>query len=227
MELMETYINLLRSVSYFKNFELSDLRRIINSGHLKRYQKDNIVYHETAPSAGMFVLFSGKVQLCNYSGEGQVQIVSAIEPVTMFNELTAIDGGPNPTTAIVVQDCLTWNIGHEAFERLVMHYPDPALGLAMMRVMARRTRELIGRCEDLSFKPVLSRTVKLILELSDLGERPIDRNTYSLEKLAARISTVPVVVSRTINSLDKRGLISCDRYRIEILKPEELSKMVS
>ena len=223
---MEKYINLLRRVSHFKSFKLSDLRRIINSGHFIRNQKGNIIFHEMDPSAGMFVLFSGKVQLCNYGGEGQVQIISVIEPVTMFNELTAIDGGPNPTTAIVVQDCLTWNIKYEAFERLVRHYPDPALGLAMMRVLAARTRELINRCEDLSFKPVLTRTAKLILELSDQGENTIDRNKYSLEELAARIATVPESVSRSISCLDKRGLISCDRKQIKILKTEELSKMI-
>lgn len=223
---MEKYISLLRNVSFFNNFNLFDLRRILNAGQFKRYQQGNFIFHETDPSAGMFVLFTGQVQLCNYGGEGQVQIISVIKPVTMFNEITAIDGGPNPTSALADRDCFTWNIGCDAFQDLVMHYPDPALGLAMMRVMAKRTRELIDRCEDLSFKSVLNRTIKLILELSEYGKMTIDRNQYSLDDLAARIATVPESVSRSINLLDKQGLIACDRNRIMILKVEELTDRI-
>jgi len=142
---MEKYTKLLSSVSYFKNLGPADLVRIINSGQLKRYRRDKYIYSKEEPSAGMYVLFSGKVHLCNYNCDGQSQILSAIEPVTMFNEVTAIDGGPNPATAIAIRDCLTWNIGYEAFENLVKQYPDPVVGLAMMRVLAGRTP-----CETIS-----------------------------------------------------------------------------
>ena len=154
---MEEYTKLLSSVSFFKNLGPSDLVRIINSGQLKRYKKDKYIYDKDDPSVGMYVLFTGKVHLCNYGCDGQSQIFSTIEPVTMFNEVTAIDGGPNPATAMAVKDCLTWNIGYEDFENLVRKYPDPVLGLAMMRVLAGRTRELIDLCGDLTFKTVVSR----------------------------------------------------------------------
>ncbi|MCJ7716142.1 MAG: Crp/Fnr family transcriptional regulator [Anaerolineales bacterium] len=223
---MEKYIKLLSSVSHFNKLKPSDLLKIINSGRLKHYRKDKFIYQQGDPGAGMFVLFSGKVHLCNYNCDGQIHIFSIIEPVIMFNELTVIDGGPNPATAIAVKDCLTWNISFEPFNQLVMRYPDPAIGLAMMRVLADRTRNLITLCGDLSFRSVLSRCAKLILDLSDQGTKIIDRAEFPLADLAARVSTAPESVSRSLSWLDNRGLISCDRHRISVQAADDLLDIV-
>lgn len=219
---MEKYVNLLKGVPHFKGFRPSDLLRIINSGHLKQFKKDRQIYTEGDTSAGMFVLFSGKVHLCNYSCEGQIQIFSMIEPVIMFNEVTAIDGGPNPATAIAVKDSLTWNIGYEAFESLVKQYPDPAIGLAMLRVLAGRTRELIDLCGDLSFRSVLSRSAKLIYDLSENGTKPINRSEFPLTDLSARVATAPESISRSLSWLNKRRIISTDRNLITVINVPEL-----
>jgi CRP-like cAMP-binding protein len=219
---MEKYVELLRSVPHFKGFKPSDLLKIINSGNLKRFKKDRYIYAEGESSAGMFVLFSGKVHLCNYSCEGQMQIFSMIEPVIMFNEVTAIDGGTNPATAIAVKDSLTWNIGYEAFENLVKQYPDPAIGLAMLRLMAGRTRELIDLCGDLSFRSVLSRSAKLIYDLSEKGSKPIKRSDFPLTDLSARIGTAPESISRSLSWLNKRQIITTDRNAITVINVPDL-----
>jgi CRP-like cAMP-binding protein len=219
---MEKYVELLKGVPHFKGFKPSDLLKIVNSGSLKRFKKDRYIYAEGEDSAGMFVLFSGKVHLCNYSCDGQMQIFSMIEPVIMFNEVTAIDGGVNPASAIAVKDSLTWNISYEAFENLVRQYPDPAIGLAMLRVMAGRTRELIDLCSDLSFRSVLSRSAKLIYDLSENGTKPINRSEFPLTDLSARVATAPESISRSISWLNKRKIITSDRNTITVIKISDL-----
>ena len=222
---MEKYVKLLNGVPHFKSFKPSDLLKIINSGRIKQYRKDRQIYREGDTSAGMFVLFTGKVHLCNYSCEGQIQIFSMIEPVIMFNEITAIDGGPNPATAIAVKDCLTWNIGYEAFENLVKQYPDPAIGLAMLRVMAGRSRDLIALCGDLSFRPVISRCAKLLFDLSKNGTKPIVRKEYPLSDLSARVATAPESISRSLSWLCKKGIITTDRNLITIINVDDLKEI--
>ena len=219
---MEKYAKLLGGVWHFRHLKPNDLLTIVSSGRLMRYSKDSIIFQESEPSAGMFVLFSGLVHLCKHSLDGQVQLLSVIEPVIMFNEVAVIDSGANPFTAIAVENCLTWNIKAEAFDALVNRYPDPRIGLAMLRVLAMRTRLLLDRCDDLSFRPVLSRTAKLILELSDFGASPIDRFKYPIKNLAASIATVPESISRSLSQLSERGLITCTRDQITILRVEEL-----
>lgn len=221
---MEKYANLLGKVWHFRHLKPTDLLTIVRSGQLIRYKKDEIIFQESTPSAGMFVLFSGLVHLCKHSLDGQVHLISVIEPVIMFNEVAVIDGRGNPFTAIAVKDCLTWNIHFDSFEALVKRYPDPMIGLAMLRVLAMRTRMLLDRCEDLSFRPVLARTAKLVLELSDFGIKPVDRVQYPIKDLAASIATVPESISRSLSQLSEHGMISCTRDQILVLNIEELYK---
>jgi len=222
---MEKYAKLLGGVWHFRHLKPTDLMKIVNSGQLKRFRSDSIIFQESEPGAGMFVLFSGKVHLCKHSLDGQFQILSVIEPVIMFNEVTAIDGGSNPFTAVAIKDCLTWNISFDAFDALVRRYPDPVIGLAMLRVLAMRTRLLLDRCEDLSFRPVLARTAKLILELSDNGTKPIDRYEHPIKDLSASIATVPESISRSLSYLSDEGSIACTRRFINVLQVEGLFKV--
>lgn len=216
---------MLGRVWHFRHLAKTDLRMIVTAGQLRRYREGTIIFQEHSSSAGMFVLFRGKVHLCKLSHTGQIQIISVIEPVIMFNEVTAIDGGPNPFTAIAAKDCLTWNISHEAFEDLVRRYPDPEIGLGMLRVLAGRTRLLIDRCEDLSFRPVVARTAKLLLELSNHGARVINRRDHPIKDMAAGIATVPEAISRSLKSLKEDQLIECTRTKITVLNPSSLAEL--
>jgi CRP/FNR family transcriptional regulator len=216
---------LLGRVWQFRSLKLTDLQRIVGAGKMRRFQSGALIFQEGQTSAGMFVLFSGKVHLCKLGPSGQEQIISVIEPVIMFNELAAIDGGSNPFTAMCVDNCLTWNIDHESFLDLVRRYPDPEIGLGLLRVLSARTRMLIGRCDDLSFRPVVARTAKLILDLSKNGEIVIDRRQHPIKDMSARIATVPEAISRSLKTLKEDGYIEYSRTEITVLNPITLADL--
>jgi len=138
--------------------------RLSGQGKRVLFPAGAIIYREGEASAGMFVLFSGHVHLLKLGPQGQQSIVAEIEPVIMFNEVTVLDGGANLTTAIAVQECVTWNISHANFQALVQGYP--MIGLGLLRVLSARTRNLMAQYEDLSFRSVLARTAKLLLDFA-------------------------------------------------------------
>ena len=223
--IMKNLVKALSRVWHFRHLSPGDLNRIVSAGGLRKFREDEIIFHEGEASAGMFVLLRGKVHLCKLSPSAQEQIIATIEPVIMFNELTVIDGGTNPYTAVATKDCLTWNISYEAFTDLVRRYPDPEIGLGLLRVLAARTRLLINRCEDLSYLPVLSRTAKLLLDLSEGGTKVISRPDHSIKELAAHIASVPEVVSRSLSTLAQKGLIASSRTEIRILEAARLAEV--
>jgi CRP-like cAMP-binding protein len=220
---IENLSKVLGKVWHFRHLKLTDLRRIVSAGQMKQYKAGSMIFQETDPSSGMYVLFSGKVHLYKLSPNGQEQIISVIQPVIMFNELTAIDAGPNPYTAIAVDDCNTWNISHEAFLDLVERYPDPSIGLGLLRILSTRTRLLINRCEDLSFRPVRARTAKLLLELSVGGTKVINREEHPIKDLSASIATVPEAISRSLSILKEEGLVEATRAQIKVLDTNALA----
>ena len=220
---MHKLVGTLSRVWHFRHLSPHALQSIVTAGHVKTFTANKVIFRECESSAGMHVLLKGKVHLCKHSTQGHTQIISTIEPVIMFNELSAIDGLANPFTAIAAKDCCTWNIGHEAFHELMKTYPDPDIGIALMRILSARTRSLINRCYDLSTRPVHARLAKLLLDLSDDGATPIDRGEQPIKQLAAHIASVPEVVSRKLSAMNDEGLILCTRRQIQVLQPGQLA----
>ena len=169
-----------------------------------------------------FVLFIGRVHLCKSCFQGQESIISVITPVIMFNKVSVLDGGTNPVMAIAFQKSLTWQITPERFQQLMERYP--ILGISLLKVLARRNRQLISMYEDMISRPVKVRTAKLLLDLSSYGSLPIDRQVYSNQFLAAHVSIPPEAISRAIKFLRETGIIDCTRTQITVIYPDELAE---
>ncbi len=223
MENSSDLVNSLKTVKHFRNLSLGELGLIVTAGTVRRFRAGATIFNEGEPCAGMFVLIRGMVHLCKISPQGQINIMAVVEPVIMFNEITVLDGGPNPATAVAVKDCFVWQIGYESFQALLEKIPQ--VGLSLLRVLARRNRQMIAQYEDLSFRSVIARTAKLLLDLSDYGHHPIDRHARSINEMASRIATVPEAISRSLNLIKQKGSIRVSRMEIEVLSAEELATL--
>lgn len=212
----------LAKVRHFRALPLPAIQEIVTSGQVQTYSVGSIIYREGWECAGLFVLFRGRVHLCKTSFHGQESIISVIDPVIMFNEVAALDGDVNPVTAIAFEKSITWHISRERFQPLMEKYP--VLGISLLNVLASRSRRLISKYEDLIARPVKARTAKLLLDLSSYGTQPVDRITQSNQILAARISTVPEAVSRSIKILRDTGAIETTRSQIIVNCPDTLAE---
>jgi CRP/FNR family transcriptional regulator len=202
----------LQRVEHFKHLPDADIRAIVTAGRVRQFAAGEMIFMEGAPCAGMFVLLRGRVHLRKLGPSGQESIMAVIEPVIMFNEVAVLDSGPNLATAVAAQDSLAWQIGCEVFQTLLGRYPQ--MGLGLLRVLARRNRFLVSQYEDLSFRSVQARAAKLLLELSQNGQQPIDRRKHPSHEMAARIATVPEAFSRALNAFKRNGCITCTRATI-------------
>ncbi|NPV76133.1 MAG: Crp/Fnr family transcriptional regulator [Anaerolineae bacterium] len=214
----------MRRVDHFRDLSNDELLDIIQSGKIELYAADEVLFVENEPCAGLFVLLSGKVQLCKHSIQGHKSIIAMIEPIIMFNEVASLDEGPNPVTVIASEPSLTWRISPEGLRNLIYCYP--ALGIGLLRILAGRNRVLVTQFEDLSFRPVLARAAKLLLQLSKNGVEAIDRRCYPNHQMAALISTVPEAFSRSLKLLREDNLIVCTAKSIAVQKPERLLQIV-
>ncbi len=219
----QSLVSRLGNVVHFQGMSEADLKTIVAAGVIRRFSAGSIIYVEGEPSAGMFVLMTGQVHLCKLGPQGHESIIADIQPVIMFNEVSALDGGANLATARAIQDCATWNISHENFRALMQRYPQTGLGL--LRVLSLRYRALVSQYEDLSFRSVLSRAAKLLLDLSQGGKQPIDRREHSNQEMAARIATVPEALSRSLKVFKDNGQITTTRNVIHVREPATLAQL--
>lgn len=204
----------LGDVPQFRNIPGEEVVSIIQMGDLRNYSQGEIIFHEDDECAGMFVLIKGKVILNKLGPEGQEGVINALEPVIMFNEVAALDGGPNPVSAAAQADCRLWHISRENMQALILQYPQ--IGLSLLGVLAMRNRQLVNYYSDLSFRSVHARLAKHLLDLSRQGENPIDRKQNPIRLMAARIITTPEAISRTLRTFSSTGLIHYNRLEIQV-----------
>ena len=93
--------------------------------------------------------------------------------------------------------------------------------------LAGRNRRLISHFEDLSFRTVVARAAKLLLELSQAGTQPIDRRKHPNHQLAARIATVPEAFSRALKSFKTTGIVQATTRQILVDQPNRLEEISS
>ena len=220
MDMIPGLAEQLHKVKQFNDLALNDILTIIKAGDVLRFHKDEAIFREDEPCAGMFVLIQGEVHLLKSGPEGQVSILNALSPVIMFNEVAALDGGANPVTCVANTEVTTWRVHHQKFHDLMKQLPQ--IGFSLLNILTRRNRLLIAHCDDLSFRSVQARLSKHLIELSDQGTRVIDRTRFPNRLMAARVVTTPEAVSRTLKFLKVEAIISSPRARITILDFERL-----
>lgn len=216
-------VHRLSKVKHFLQMRPEELEEIVRVGQTRSFSSGEIIFQEDAPGAGLFVLLSGQIQLCKLSPQGQNAILAVFDPVIMFNEAPALDRGPNPVTAVAVEDTVVWRLDSEHLDRFILNYPQ--IGLGLLRVLAARNRHLVDRFGDLSFRTVLARAAKLLLELSADGTRVIDRRKHPVHQMAARIATVPEAFSRSLKVFKTNGDIQCAGSTIEVTNPARLKEI--
>ncbi len=221
MDELHSLAESLRSVRFFERLTDADLLNIVAGGQIRNFLSGETIFSEDEACAGMHVLIRGQVHLCKMGPQGQVNIMAIVIPVIMFNEVAVLDGGPNPVTAIAVQDCLLWKISHDSFQALLKRYPQ--LGLGLLRILAARNRQMLTQYGDLSFRSVLARAAKLLLDLSNYGQISISRHEHSINEMASRIASVPEAISRSLNTFKAQGVITSNRTMIVVCSPEKLA----
>lgn len=224
MQEIEQLAQRLAGVRHFSNIPLEEITSIITRGTLRNYPHGATIFFEGDPCAGMFVLIQGRVTLNKLGPEGQEGVLSTLEPVIMFNEVSALDGEPNPVSAIAQTDCRLWHISRDNLLHIILQYPQT--GLSLLGVIAQRNRQLVNYYSDLSFLNVHARLAKLLLELSHHGTQPIDRRENPIKLMAARIITSPEAISRMLKEFSTAGLIHYTRFEVRVINPEKLDHTV-
>ncbi len=93
---------------------------------------------------------------------------------------------------------------------------------AILKLFAARLRHLTGVVEDLSFRSVVSRVARLLMEVAVAQEssKPVPRLTQ--EEMATMVGSVRDVVGRALRTLEKQGTIKLEGQRLLVIDPEKL-----
>ncbi|HHW88595.1 MAG TPA: Crp/Fnr family transcriptional regulator [Chloroflexi bacterium] len=186
----------------------------------RTYEREAVIFLEGEPTAGLFLVATGVVKICHYSRDGREHILHFIQRGDTFNDVSVLDGGPNPATAVAHTDVTLWRVAREDLQTVVMH--NPALAWAMIENLARRARLLVASVQDLAMRNVRGRLARLLLEQAEASESGAPPAPLTQEDIAHHLGTVREVIGRTLRALAADGLIAIERQQIVVLDRERL-----
>lgn len=213
---------LLASVSYFKSLDPQTFESVARSARSQDYDPGQLVILEGEPASGLYVVQSGWLKVSKIAMDGREQILQFLGSGEVFNAVSVFTGAANPASVTALEATRLWMISRSIMLQLLD--ANPKLARIIIQDLAGRVMHLISLVEDLSLRTVEARLVRLLLEQS-VGETVPRQKWATQNEIAARLGTVPDVVSRTLRKLSDRGLVQIDRKEIRILDRQELEKI--
>jgi CRP/FNR family transcriptional regulator len=219
---MAVQLEFLKSILYFSGLGLAELESIRKLVFEKTADRAEMVLLEGESAANLYFVASGAVKVFKTSAEGKEQILSIVRPGESFNDVPIFDGGPNAASARAMGPVLLYGIRKNDMKAILRDHPQ--IGLNVIKVLASRVRHLVSLVEDLSFRHVISRVAKILLEHvgGEMGRGP----RLTQQEMAAMAGTAREVVGRSLKALEEEGAIKLDRHRIIITNKETLQKIM-
>lgn len=215
-------ITLWQQTNFLKSAPTEAILTLAKNATMHTYLREEIVFMEGEPTAGLFLVAAGIVKICRYSKDGREHILHFIQRGDTFNDVSAMDGGLNPATAVAHTDITLWRMERADLHAAVMR--DPALAWAMIENLARRARFLVSTVQDLAMRNVRGRLARLLLDQAEASEHGATPTPLTQEEIAHHLGTVREVIGRTLRSLAADGLITIERQQIVIVDRARLSE---
>jgi CRP/FNR family transcriptional regulator len=210
----------MRAFDFLRGLDDASLSRLADSAIWKIYSPNAVVFWEGDVESKLFYLQYGLLKAIKTAPDGREQVLRFIHEGEVFNEIGVLAKKPNPATAVALEESGIWLIPRDELEKIVMEHPQTAMQI--IENMADKFIDLVTLAADLSLKTVEARFANILLEQAE-GDVIERRRWTNQTELAARLGTVPDVLSRVIRELTKAGLIEMDRQQIRILNRAGLS----
>jgi CRP/FNR family cyclic AMP-dependent transcriptional regulator len=207
---------MLRNIPILSDLSPADLQTIAGHARVRTVPKNTVVITEGDESDSLYVILSGKIKVYLTDKEGREVVLNTQGPGDYFGELALMDPAPRSASVMALEPSKFSIISKADFEECL--FRNPAIGLRLMKAMARRIRALSERVRDLALRDVYGRVATLLQTLAtdhdgDLRiEQPL---TY--HEIANQVGASQEMVGRIMRDLLSGGYIEIEN-RIVTLK---------
>jgi CRP-like cAMP-binding protein len=217
----------LRKVPLFAPLSADDMARVAAVTVERHYERGDIIVLEGDRGGALYFVRSGLIKVFKSSPGGKEQVLRLIEAGRTFNDVPALDAGPNPASAAALEPSVVYATGGAELRRLIVERPGVAL--ATVQALAGALRHLVALVEDLSFRHVTARVAKILIEqdkqdasavASGASGKAVHRLTQ--QEMAAMAGTAREMVGRALKELEATGAIRIQRGRITVVNRARL-----
>ena len=215
----------------FSNLAERELNQIAALARLQRHDARQIIVSQGDDSADLFLIEKGRLKASAANANGDEVVLSIMGPGDVFGEMSLLDGMPRSATVETLEPCQVMVIESQAFQALLREIP--SLAASLMKVMARRLRDLTDRTQDVSLLDVETRLAKIVLALAErFGDRrlpgPVTLTLrLSQQELASMVGATRELVNRRLRHWVQEGIIDHTTGGLLVIKKEDALKVIA
>jgi len=212
---------IVRQIPLFATLKAEELGYVVAVTVERRYERGDIILLEGDPGGALHYVHTGLVKVFKTSPEGKEQVLRLITPGHTFNDVPALDGGPNPASAAAMEPSVVYMMRRIDLKKLILERP--AVAEAVTRTLAGALRHMVALVEDLSFRHVTSRVAKILLDQEREAQKGQVVHRLTQQEMAALVGNAREVVGRSLKELEASGAIDLRQGRVTVLDQGRLS----
>ena len=221
----QRFRNILARIKHFDTLPPNIQEKLADVAQPHHYDEGQVIYVEGEPATAIYFIERGWVKSTRISCQGREQAMLCLCAGEVFGDTAVLTHSSYPCTVTALEPTDLWRIPADDLLRLMEQHQE--LAIALTKRMGERVKYYVDLVEDLSLCGVEVRIARTLLRNAKWlhGRWVVPRRTWStFDEMAVRLGTVRDVLSRSLRSLEKEGLIKVNRQEIEILDRERLEK---
>jgi CRP-like cAMP-binding protein len=212
----------LHSLIYFETLSPDQLAWLAGQTVHRQFEAGEMIFIEGESAAGLWFIETGRVKIYKINPEGEEHIMHFLGTGNTFNDIAALDGGPNPANASALSAVSVWLVPSAALQELLTS--NGQVALKVIRILAGRVRSLVQQIEDLALYSVTIRLARFLLKQAE--DPALSGPGVTRAAIAAHLATKPETVSRALRTLEENNAIRFDRHRI-LITDENLLRTIA
>ena len=153
----------INSGRWFSSLSPSLRHDILRCAFVKRYKDGELIAARGDPPEQWIACAKGAVRVSSTAVSGKQVTLTYVEPGIWFGDVAMFDGDRRTHDAYAHGDSTILCVARADFQKILANHVE--LYEALMRLQARRIRQLFGLVEDLNTLPLRARLAKQLIHL--------------------------------------------------------------
>ena len=221
----------INSGRWFSSLSPSLRHDILRCAYVKRYKDGDLIAARGDPPEEWIACAKGAVRVSSTSISGKQITLTYVEPGIWFGDVAIFDGDRRTHDAYAHGDTTVLGVAKADFQKILAQHVE--LYEALLRLHARRIRQLYGLVEDLNTLPLRARLAKQLLHLvrsygvpslANYGEVRIGLQ-LAQEELAQLLGASRQRVNQELKAMEREEAIRIEPGGLVVRKRDALMRI--
>ena len=221
----------INSGRWFGSLSPSLRHDILRCAYVRRFRDGELIAARGDPPEEWLACAKGAVRVSSTSISGKQVTLTYVEPGIWFGDVAIFDGDRRTHDAYAHGECTTLCVAKADFKKILSNHAE--LYEAMLRLHARRIRQLFGLVEDLNTLPLRARLAKQLIHLVRSYGVPSLSNANEMriglqlaqEELAQLLGASRQRVNQELKSMERDHIIGLELGGLVVRDREALLRI--